>query len=384
MLKRLLLLLVVPLVGMAIASEGEKPVARDYTRVHAGPAPKWQTQAAADAKSAGCISCHTASDEATMHAPKSVVLGCVDCHGGDAKIVAPMALVEKIGAATDANYIKLRDDAHVLPTFPEAWHFPSSANPKRSYTLLNRESPEFVRFVNPSDYRAARDACGSCHLEIIERAERSLMATGAMLFGGAAYNNGILPYKNYVLGESYYRPGQANAMLGAWNGDASGHGEVGVTHGEGHGEKAGHAGGGAHRANSLPGLMFCPGAGGVGAPSAAEKARGALPFLAPLPAWQVIPPGDIFRVFERGGRNINPTFPEIGLPNSLGSIQRLEEPGRPDIRQANRGPGTGLRIAVPVINIHKTRLNDPFTWFMGTNDQPGDYRTSGCGSCHIV
>jgi hypothetical protein len=44
MLKRLLLLLMVPLVGMAFASEGEKPVARDYTRVHAGPAPKWLHQ----------------------------------------------------------------------------------------------------------------------------------------------------------------------------------------------------------------------------------------------------------------------------------------------------------------------------------------------------
>jgi hypothetical protein len=67
MLKRLLLLFMVPLVGMAFASEGEKPVARDYTRVHAGPAPKWQTAELAAAKSAGCISCHTASDEATMH-----------------------------------------------------------------------------------------------------------------------------------------------------------------------------------------------------------------------------------------------------------------------------------------------------------------------------
>ena len=37
----------------------------------------------------------------------------------------------------------------------------------------------------------------------------------------------------------------------------------------------------------------------------------------------------------------------------------LEEPGRPDFRQSNRGPGTGARIAVPVINITKTRLNDP-------------------------
>jgi hypothetical protein len=98
----------------------------------------------------------------------------------------------------------------------------------------------------------------------------------------------------------------------------------------------------------------------------------------------VIPPGDVFRVFERGGRNIGTQFAEIGLPNPAGNIQRLEEPGRPDIRQSNRGPGTGLRVAIPVLNIHKTRLNDPYMWFMGTNDQPGDYRHSGCAGCHVV
>src|SRR5690606_5681217 len=69
---------------------------------------------------------------------------------------------------------------------------------------------------------------------------------------------------------------------------------------------------------------------------------------------------------------------------ALGQLQRLEEPGRPDFRQSNRGPGTGARISVPVINITKTRLNDPHTWFIGTNDQPGDYRQSGCASCHVI
>ena len=46
-----------------------------------------------------------------------------------------------------------------------------------------------------------------------QSAERSLMATGAMLWGGAAYNNGILPFKNYILGEAYtqrWRAGRAN------------------------------------------------------------------------------------------------------------------------------------------------------------------------------
>lgn len=343
------------LTAVGTASEGEKPVERDYGRVRVPPAPKVQSWAEADAKSAGCVSCHTASDQKTMHAAPSVVLGCTDCHGGDVRIVAPASL-----SKDDPAYGKLLEDAHVLPRYPESWHWPSSANPKRSYTLLNKEAPEFVKFVNPSDYRVAREACGACHLGTIEAAERSLMATGAMLFGGAAYNNGIAPYKNYVFGEAYSREGTAVPLD---------HGKVKE---------------GGHHDPSEGATMVSPLVGGADGLTEAEKARGALPFLVPLPAWQVLPPADIFRVFERGGRNINPIFPEIGLPNSLGQIQRLEEPGRPDIRQSNRGAGTGLRIAVPVINIHKTRLNDPFTWFMGTNDQPGDYRTSGCGACHSV
>ena len=95
------------------------------------------------------------------------------------------------------------DSAHVLPRYPNSWHYPVSANPKHSFTLLNRESPQYVRFVNPSDYRVAEQACGACHLSIIKAAKRSLMATGAMLWGGASYNNGILPFKNYILGEAY-------------------------------------------------------------------------------------------------------------------------------------------------------------------------------------
>ncbi len=315
------------------ASEEEKPVKRIY---HAAPAaPLGQTEEQAQAKSVGCISCHTASDAATMHVSSTVVLGCVDCHGGDANATAPASL----GKAT-AGYAAVRDRAHVLPRFPKAWHYPHSANPKQTYTLLNRESPEFIRFVNPSDYRVARQACGACHMELIEKAERSLMATGAMFFGGATYNNGIVNAKNYILGEAYTHEGEAARVLSPGN---------------------------------PPGTV-----------TPEQKARGALPSLYPVPTWQVTPPGDIFRVFERGGRNINTSFPEIGLPDSLGALQRLEEPGRPDIRQSNRGPGTGLRVAIPVLNVHKTRLNDPFTWFMGTNDQPGDYRQSGCATCHVV
>src|SRR5437016_12062655 len=42
-----------------------------------------QTQAEADRKNAGCISCHGNTDAATMHPNGTVRIGCADCHGGD-------------------------------------------------------------------------------------------------------------------------------------------------------------------------------------------------------------------------------------------------------------------------------------------------------------
>jgi hypothetical protein len=313
-----------------LASEGESP--RNITYVTAPPAPRIQNQAAAAMKSLGCITCHERTDAATMHVTPGVILGCTDCHGGDASVARPEG-----SHKGEAGYRAALDNAHVQPRYPETWHYPSSANPKASYTLLNKESPEFIRFINPSDYRIAREACGACHLPIIQAAERSIMASGAMLWGGAAYNNGIVPLKNYVLGEAYTRDGQPAQLVGP--------------------------------VKPTPEMT---------------KNRGVLPALYPLPAWETLAPGDVFRVFERGGRNILTQFPEIGLPDSTGLLQRLEEPGRPDLRQSNRGPATGLRVAIPVLNITKSRLNDPFMWFLGTNEQPGDYRTSGCASCHVV
>src|SRR5688572_25516184 len=41
----------------------------------------WQTQATADQKSQGCLSCHEGVEP--MHVSGAVRLGCVDCHGGD-------------------------------------------------------------------------------------------------------------------------------------------------------------------------------------------------------------------------------------------------------------------------------------------------------------
>lgn len=271
-----------------------------------------QTQSDADRKSKGCLTCHGGIE--SMHKSTAVKLGCIDCHGGNA----------------DATTIK---DGHVQPKYPDRWK--TSANPPRTYTLLNEENPDFVRFVNPGDLRSADKACGPCHNQqsdpIVRNVQKSMMTTSALLFGGAAYNNGIIPTKNYILGESYSPDGKPQ------------------------------------RINTVP------------APTAEEmKNKGVLPFVLPLPRWEITQPPDNFRSFERGGKvsRINPS--DIGIPNPF------EEPGRPDNKLSDRGLGTQLRISSPILNIHKTRLNDPHLSFLGTNDHPGDYRSSGCTGCHVV
>jgi len=315
--------------GNAYGASGDGP--REVDNAIQPPAPASQLPSEAEAKSAGCRTCHTQTDNKTMHDNPAVVLGCADCHGGDASVERPQGTRQG-----DDAYARAREAAHVQPRYPERWNTPSSETPERTYTLLNKESRAYVRFINPGDYRVAEQTCGNCHGDKVAAAQRSLMATSAMFWGGAAYNNGILPNKRYILGEAYTNAGEPAALE-----------------------------------NPVE-------------PTAGMKRAGVLDELYPLPAWETVPPADVFRVFERGGRNKDNLFMEVGLPNPEFDLNLLERPGQPDIRVSNRGRGTGARIAVPVLNMHKTRLNGPTMWFMGTNDQPGDFRASGCSSCHVV
>lgn len=301
-------------------------------RAESPPAPQKETQAEAQLNSAGCMSCHTTTDSLSMHTSTGVILGCADCHGGNAAAVLPPGT-----PAGSPEYRRVLDAAHVHPLHPEEWNYPSSVKPPRTYTLLNKESPEFVRFMNPSDYRVVREACGACHLKEISQNERSLMSTTAMFWAAGAYNNGVLPFKHSIVGEAYTHEGEPAAIVDP----------------------------------QMPSPQMA-------------RLHGIEPRLVPLPSWETVPSADVFRVFERGGRINNTQFPEIGNPNSTGDIQELDESGRPDLRQSKRGPATGLRVSIPILNITKTRLNDPDMWFMGSNDNPGDYRNSGCAGCHVV
>ncbi len=313
--------------GASFAVDEEKPREIQYPAYP--PAPASQSEQDVAAKSAGCVSCHTSTDQQTMHRNEAVEIGCTDCHGGDAESFKPD------GAQMHSEaYDAAKEQAHVQALYPESWGLEGEhpERPVRTYTLLNKESPEYVRFRNPGDLRIADEACGACHSEIVAAVQVSLMSTAAMFWGAAAYNNGILAMKRTIIGESYTREG-------------------------------------------LPAARQIPDDFEF---TDEHLKAGVRPSIIPLPRWETTPPGDTFRVFERGGRNIGSLFPEIGLPN------RFEEPGRPELRQSNRGPGTGGRISVSVLNLHKTRLNDPYLWFDGTNDNPGDFRAGGCTGCHVI
>lgn len=301
-----LLLLRCPLTAVSaaeLAAATNNPVYQASVNQNA-PALLRQSEADALAKGQGCMGCHRGVGD--MHNKATVHLGCTDCHGGNA------------AAAT-------AEEAHVHPRFPEAW--PPSGKPIRSYTLLNYECPEFVRFVNPGDLRVAAETCGCCHPRETLAVRKSMMTHGCMLWGAALYNNGAVPDKWTRYGESYSRNGVPQ------------------------------------RIQTIP------------FPTAEETdQKGVLPYVDPLPRFEISQPGNVLRIFERGGR----FRPETGIP------EPEEDPGRPRTRLSNRGLGTANRTDPVFIGLQKTRLLDPTLNFFGTNDHPGDYRSSGCTGCHVI
>ena len=284
----------------------------------------WQgaTSPAPQPKVEGCVSCHGAIEpmhkygttetfEKLKDGKDAVGLSCTACHGGN-----PVATT--------------KEAAHVQPLYPREWRRAggySGANPERSNTLLNRESWEFVRFVNPGDLRVAATTCGnaSCHQIEAKNVSRSMMTHGAMLWGAALYNNGSFPLKDPRFGESYSESGEPQTLLQT-------------------------------------------------ASPQERREKGLLDFLEPIPRWEISQPGNILRVFERGGKRRL----EVGLPD------KEEDPGKPDKGLSARGLGTANRTDPVFLGLQKTRLLDPTLNHLGTNDHPGDYRSSGCSACHVI
>jgi hypothetical protein len=281
-----------------------------------------QSQEEADRKSAGCITCHTSTDEPTMHPSKVVHLGCADCHGGNFSTGIAQGTTPG-----PAEYNSVKQKAHVQPREPAFRE--RSAIPERSYTKWLKESPEYIKFRNPGDLRVAPETCGTlgCHPSETRAVSTNMMTHAGFLWGAALYNNGGFPYKNTRFGESYDRNGAPQSL------------------------------------KTVP-------------PPTPEETRdkGVLPELSPLYRWEVSQPGNVLRVFERGAEK----RAEVGNPT------REELPGKPDDKLSDRGFGTELRTDPVFLGLQKTRLLDPVLSFPGTDDHPGDYRASGCSACHVI
>jgi hypothetical protein len=255
--------------------------------------------------------------------------GCIQCHTG---IENPSMHVSKnvVLGCTDchggnATPGLTQAKAHVAPLHPEYWQ--SSANPSDSDVLLNHESPTFIQFVNPGDLRVAAEACGLCHAAAVQNVGHSMMNHGALLWGAALYNNGASSVKNYRYGQAYGPNGQPLTLLSP-------------------------------------------------DPVTPDDTRlhGILPFIEPLPQFPISQPGNTLRIFEKGGEAQS----QLGIPNPD------EEPGHPARRLSERGFGTLNRTDPVFLNLQKMRLHDPLLGFLGSNNHPGDYRSSGCSACHVI
>src|SRR5258705_7329871 len=281
-----------------------------------------QSQEQADRKSSGCISCHTSTDEPTMHPTKTVHLGCTDCHGGNSAVS-----VGSGSASNSPEYNSAKEKAHVQPR--DSSFKNRSALPERTFTKWLKESAEYIKFVNPGDLRVAPETCGpaGCHGAETRAVSTSMMTHSGMLWGAALYNNGGYPVKNTRFGESYNRHGVPQSV------------------------------------KTSP------------EPTPEEnRTKDVFAELNPLFRRETSQPRNALRVFERGGRK----KPEIGNPS------REEEPGKPDDKLSDRGFGTELRTDPVFLGLQKTRLLDPVMSLPGTNDHPGDYRGSGCTACHVI
>jgi len=182
--------------------------------------------------------------------------GCLECHVGSESMHASPHVVlgcTDCHGGNPASGLK-QTQAHVAPRNPVFWQ--SSANPNDSTVLLNHESAEFIQFVNPGDLRVVEKTCAPCHADIVHNVSHSMMRHGAMLWGAALYNNGASPDKNYRFGQAYGADGTALRL------DSP----VPVT-------------------------------------TNMTDRWGILPFIDPLPRFEIVPPSNLLRIFDVAAKN---------------------------------------------------------------------------------
>ena len=162
-----------------------------------------------------CINCHVGITPAHT----KFALKCIDCHGGNDKI--------ETGVNPDIRDKALMTQAHVRPkdsrffwkngiddkfagapgkTITEFDAFNNNVDSVDNNNLVGTHVDQeynrdinYVRFLNPSDYRVAQISCGnaspasssgvSCHGTIVDTVRKSIMATNQGQFATATYAN---------------------------------------------------------------------------------------------------------------------------------------------------------------------------------------------------
>ena len=155
------------------------------------------------------------------------------------------------------------------------------------------------------------------------------MTHGCMLWGAALYNNGAVPVQAAALRRELQHERRAAAPADRAAADA----------------------------RTMP------------------RRRASCPFSTRCRASRSRQPGNVLRIFERGGR----FRPEIGIPERARGSGQAAPAGSATAAWAPRTAPTPS-----FVGLQKTRLFDPTLNFLGTNDHPGDYRSSGCTACHVI
>ena len=267
-----------------------------------------------------------------MHAARKGRSRCIECHGGNAKEPwNPKNPAERVPATLGPRRRRSRarmEQAHVLPTRRDIWT--SSANPPSalgSHRSRNRPSSSGSSIpaicASPSRRAAAATTRRTAFVK------KSMMTHGGMLWGAALYNNGSYPVQGRAVRRVLPRRRHAGAR------------------------------------RSVPGRRR----------RTRRSVEGILPFLQPLFRWEVSQPGNVLRIFERGGRK----------PLEIGNPDPEEEPGRPKNRLSNRGLGT--------LEPHRSGVHRPAEDAAARSDAELHRhqrhrrrlsRVGGCTACHVI
>jgi hypothetical protein len=162
-----------------------------------------------------CINCHVGITPAHT----KTALKCIDCHGGNDTV--------NTGPSPNIRDANLMNQAHVRPKNPKFYWpngidnafagapgkgdtefdvFNNNLDPVDNNNVVGTHIDaeysrdlNYVRFINPSDYRVAMVSCGSqspagssmssCHGNIVEVARKSIMANNQAQFATATYAN---------------------------------------------------------------------------------------------------------------------------------------------------------------------------------------------------